>query len=189
MIVIGYYTDSYRDYARTLWDDLKALGLPHDLTRMNDCGTYEANVRMKPHVILSMLHHHKSPVLYVDVDARIRTKPRLLAPKIPEGADVAAHYWHVEGGVEPPQLLGGTLWFAYNTYAVRTLKAWMRRNEERPEETDQANLQAVLEECPAVRVLRLPPTYCWLETAMRPFHPDAQPVVDHMGVSRRRWCR
>lgn len=180
MIIIGFYTNhEYESWGERLKKTVMHRGYPIDLEKMPDHPNYNQNVHQKALLIEAKLRqYYPRPVLYIDVDAEVVGSLQPLEIII---HDFAAYFW------QDTQLLGGTLLFQNNDNTRQLVHRWIKENQFNPEKTDQENLQAVL--AGTLSITKLDPAYCWIESAMRPAHPDTVPVIFHYGISRHRWMK
>ena len=80
LTVVSFWTGSpWREHAVQLTADCRTLGLPFEIGRLPDLGSWVANCAQKPAYIRDMLRELSAPVLWIDADARILQKPALLA--------------------------------------------------------------------------------------------------------------
>ena len=70
-IVASMYTPRYKHYARDLKGDLDRLGIPYEIERYEDTGSYVSNHLLKPAHMQKMLRESGKDILWVDVDSRV----------------------------------------------------------------------------------------------------------------------
>lgn len=179
MLIIAYHTGGgYVAEADQLEATLQTHGLDYEITEWADGGSWAANTSAKPTFLLDAMARHDGPLLYVDVDARIRSVPDMLYALTPEDGDVAAHY------LLDRELLSGTVWLS-NTPACREMvEAWKARCDADPDRWDQKHLQDLLE-TERWRVVRLEPQYAFIFDISRRAYPGVEPVIEQMQASRR----
>lgn len=183
-VYVGYYTPgAYEGEWAGMRESLEALGLEHDFQRVV-VGTWQEVTQRKARVVAEALERHAGrPVVYLDVDAVVLKRPRLL-----DGlrCDVAASVW--PGG----ELLSGTVWWGPGEKAREVVEAWIGLNERYPERLpdgreawDQRTLKLALRSVGGVRFEELPPAYCYMIGLSQRRFPDVDPVILHTRGSLR----
>lgn len=182
MIVCAYYTNPlYGEYTGRLKKSIPS-GLDFHAEEFKDEGSWLANLHLKAKFIRRLLDDYPTErILYLDADSEVVGDISMLST-VKE--DVAAVLWeHVPRS--KPQLLGGTLLFRNTPAALEVLDRWALLSGSRKDRLDQENLEDVIEFMRGrVSVRVLSPEYCWLEKPMRPFLPDASPIIFHFGLGR-----
>lgn len=176
-IYVGYFTEGtpYEDEARQCAESLERFGLDYDFLQVENSGDWCRNCAKKPSIIHSMmLRHDGRPVVYLDVDARMRQHPILLESFAPD-VDVA---YHKKDGQE---LLSGTLYFGPTAHARNLVMAWSEMCLKHPDVWDQKHLQGILDNTNAYRTAELPASYVSIFDAQM----SDDPVIEHMQASRR----
>ena len=128
-VVVSFYTKGtpYEDEARGLIESIERLGdVPYCVVGIDSAGSWEANCSLKPGFILQCLQELQRPVLWVDADARLFTRP-----SIPSAFDFAVHR---HAGWE---FASGTVYFAHNDRAMALLERWVDLSRQRPLIWDQ----------------------------------------------------
>ncbi len=173
---VGYYTKGtgYEEEARQCVESLCAFDLLHDVIDVPNLGSWQANTQYKAVFCRDMVRKYAGrPVVYVDVDARVRRFPDLFDRL---DCDIAVH---LKDGWE---LLGGTIYFGPGAAALRVCEAWIAENRRKPLVWDQKNLHAVLRSMRGeIRIENLPANYAQIFDSMR---AAGEPVIEHMQASR-----
>lgn len=186
-IFVCYFTPSYRAHALGLVESLRAHDLEHAVCEVVDHGSWQRNCQRKPAFLRAMLAAQRRPVVWIDADARVRTRPDVLLD-MPRGVDVAVHNYGLSGGRE--EVLSGTVYLAYSAPALTLLESWQARCVERPHAYDQQCLQDALSGGWGGERMQLPAEYCFIFDVFRaPFyrrnHPEVgEPVIEHLQHSR-----
>lgn len=175
--VIGFYTKGtpYEEEVKGLIGDCESLGIPHHFKGIESLGSWVRNCAQKPKIILEMLSRFpEEDLVYLDVDARIRSYPRLFQ-SIPRDTTIGVHFR------ETKELLSGTIYLRNSPECQRLVQLWLVEQITNPNEWDQKTLQHVLER-EKFRIHQLPPTYCQIFDTMKGPEP---PVIEHFQASRR----
>lgn len=98
-VVVGMYTRTYAEKAARLAESCNRLGLAHCLREIpaihcsiSPKGTAEAVQFTKPRIIMDCLDTLQKPVLYIDADCVIRTRPDI-AHLLDQSIDFAIYNW------------------------------------------------------------------------------------------------
>jgi len=172
-IFIGYYTPHYKGNAQKLESSLVVNKLEYAIYKAACRGSWDANTKIKTEIIEHALKEYKKPVVYVDADAVIRSRPSLF-----ESLD-CDFSCHRKGGAE---VLSGTLYFNTTDKSFELLDIWRRMNHQQPKTWDQRNLKDALDEIKDLNEYALPPAYCQIFDSMK-HHGKA--VIEHFQASRR----
>jgi hypothetical protein len=183
-IVVSYWTNSfYGTYVQEkLVPGLDRFGIEWDIEQAPDLGSWVANVNQRPGFLLRMMEKHKERnLLWIDADAEVLSEP-VKAMYVSEEVGVS---WWKATPEDGPRVYSGTLHLR-NVPAVKALVVlWRDIVRSYPGVFDQEALGAALSlMARAIRVLDLPPEYCWIEPVMRPWRKDAVPVIQHFAVGR-----
>ena len=176
MIAIGYYTPDrvYGTHVELLKKSLIRQDIGFDFKEVQP-GAWLDITALKPQIILAMLHKHKQPVLYLDVDAVVH---KGLADYFTgKTCDLAVYY---KAGTE---LLSGTLYFNYCEATLSLIEQWIQVLEQNPTLWDQKALQQVLETHKA-DVEPLPVSFTYIFDTGKKEHPTITPIVEHLQASR-----
>ena len=187
-IFVTYWTDKYKQHAREWLLSAHELGLRCSIAHLECAGSWQANCQKKPAFLLEMLQQFPAgPVVWVDVDARFRSRPDLLMDW-QDAPNVAYHTYRLTGGRAEP--MSGTIWLDNRTgSAARWLKAWAALCHAQPDVYDQVLMGRTEVECCSID-RDLPAEYCFIFDVFRkPFykhnHPDvAEPIIEHLQASR-----
>lgn len=172
MIVVSYYTPSYRLHVGSLSESLRRLGLKFRFTELPDQGSWIKNVHYKPFFVQQCLQTHRDDALFVDVDSEFRRYPDQSILELESGIAVVSF----EG-----QLLSGTVFAKRDGYSESILELWSQYNLDNPDVIDDVNLQRLYSEHPDMRskIKILNPAYCWIESEMQEKFPYETPIVFH----------
>ncbi|MBX3385409.1 MAG: class I SAM-dependent methyltransferase [Phycisphaeraceae bacterium] len=188
-IIVSFYTTGtpYEREVRGLIESCRALNLPHEITPVNDLGSWERNCAYKARFLSEALHRLRRPILWVDADAVLRAAPSLVdhlsataRAGVRADTDFAIH--RVDGW----EFASGTLFFNNTPLAAELLSRWTRLCESDPAVWDQVHLAHAWEQTVADRPLTtawLPQTYTKIFD--RPAESSLPPVVEHFQASRR----
>lgn len=209
MITVAFYTPtgSYPEEADLLRASLDAVGMEHDIRRVDDLGDWYANTAEKPRFIRRMREEHPGPLLYVDVDAFVHEDCSMYFDQMARGStDFAAHWYAgpakgsdrsqvcgcIKGGqcTKPHRLLSGTLFFGDTDGARRLLDTWIAQNRfwrERGVEDGggQKNLWwTVTRMRDQLNTKRLPGRFTWAFDREWAYPDGEYPVIEHLIASR-----
>lgn len=188
--LVSYFTrgTGYEVEVRKLIASCDKLKIPNAVLPVANRGSWQKNTQLKAEFILDMLDLQApsgQAVVWVDADAVVRQYPALFDAL---ECDLGLSYRdyakfpcgkHRSG----EELLSGTIYLANNEVVRQLVKDWIRQNAAAPGLWEQRNLQAVVERWGnALRVQRLPPTYCKIFDTMRTAGPG---VIEHYQASRR----
>ena len=184
-IFLTFYTNEYENDAMRLVNSLRPYGLTAMAVKKEDQGSWQKNTHLKPVFIKEqMLAHPGSPVVWVDADALIRKRPKLL-DKFWERCDIAAVRWS-HPGKHTPEVLSGTIGFASSEPSFSVVDRWIELCQEQPNKWDQRLLwQAIQDVGGSVMVEWLPPEYCFIYDTFRKTFPGLEPVIEHFQKSRK----
>lgn len=180
-IIVSFYTDDWRypKYAIELKAQCMSLGLDHHIERRPSAGGYIQNCCQKPLFILECLERFQRPVLWLDVDASLESRPAFF-----DGLDCdfaarrmnPAHrtrWWHV-----------GTMFWACTPAALEFVREWVARTGDM---TDESSLDQTFKgrDWP-LRCVDIPPEYFVIQG--RPSRTPPGAVIVHRisrGQSKR----
>lgn len=171
-IIVAYYTDDYKDEAKELINSLKSFGVEYVVENVKCNGSWIRNVNYKPTFIREKIEEWNRPVVYIDVDARVKKYPTLF-----DDIDCDFAYWLCKNG-DYRISASGTLYF--RPEALWFIKQWemMCNQTEMP---DQETLWKLIQKA-EIKTKLLPIEYCqifdWKEQSK-------DPVIVHMQASRR----
>ncbi len=181
-IVISFYTPEYTKLAERMRLSVESFGFKHDITPVQKIdNNWRKTIYWRAEFVKMMLEKHHHDVLWIDSDAVMRQYPALF-DNFP--ADFGAHWASFKWA--PHELLGGTMYFAYNLRTLALVNAWIRANQEHPNETlSQRVLQPVVERFIAegkITAIELPSTYTHIFDFMAGL---GSPVIEHLQASRQ----
>ena len=181
--VVSYYTlnTPYDLEATKLKTSLDLFNIPHVICGVQSRGSWDANTKIKPEIILNALDIFGEGVMYVDADATFHASPEIDL----SGCDWAAHvmdkgFWGQDTTKRTHSLMSGTVYFADNDAARQVLRQWAANNKAHPKEWDQRNLETIWQKG-AFKFKELPFEYCAIDKTMQV--TDA--VIRHHQASRR----
>jgi len=179
--ICSYYTpdNGYPEDAHHLSASLDRLGIPAEIEQVPSVGSWRANCMRRASWLLERLRGSDEAVLWIDVDAVVRSDPRPYLETLTD-CDVAFHF------LNGKELLGGTMLYRPTPNAVLLLERWVGQNVVYPQAfRSQINLARAVESVSGLRVAHLPPEYTFIFDTMRAIYPDAVPVIEHYQASRR----
>lgn len=178
-LFVSFFTANYAAEADGLVESLKRLGIDHHVCEEPDQGSWLRNIHHKASFLRRMRERHpQRPLVWVDSDARVLSKPRLLLGM--KGPDFAAHWFR------PDQMAGGTLFLAATHASYELVRRWQWRIEHHGRDlSDQTSLQVEAEAMPGLNVYRLPPELCFIHDLSAAAYPGVEPVILHGQASRR----
>lgn len=189
LLIVGYYTKHtpYQAEAQKLIASCHKLGLRHDITGVDNLGSWQANTRFKAKFMLDMLIKHPTMrLLYVDVDAVIHKMPNLF---MNYSADIAVRFQ--DFSYRKNECLSGTIYMENNLKTRKLCELWLNENvSEGPNAKtfEQWNLGKIIEKMAVSDGLvskNLPPEYTFIFDSMRKIYPNAVPVIEHFQASRK----
>jgi hypothetical protein len=139
---------------------------------------------MKPSFILKMINETGGPVIWLDVDGKMRSQPLLLEHAY-ENYDMAGWVWNIPPGHTVPYILTGTLWFNDSPVAREVLEGWGELEATATERgSGQPNLWKTVERVKP-RLLRLPHAYTKIKGMT--WRDTVRPVVfEHICASLKK---
>ena len=143
------------------------------------------NCAQKPEIIYDgMQDYWPHPIVWLDADARVRSRPELFRELYWMGMDFAAHVRESRSHRSyDGEMLSGTLWCANSTRCRDLLSAWIERCIDEPGKFDQRHLAEAVMKCDGLKSHRLPESYCAFDLVMKD-HPSTVPVIWHEQASR-----
>lgn len=177
MIVVAYQTaEEYRRHSLAMADSADRVGLSTKIYAKRDLGDWVKNVRMKPTVLREAMEELKEDIIFVDADARFRSYPgELVRPWCEFAAYYSTNY----------DIWSGTIYLKYAPGWERYIDAWLAIQDKYPDKHDDYRLGEGLLAVKRPQIMRLPPSYNWVERTMRARFPGATPVVEHMMIHTR----
>lgn len=183
-IIVSYFTDAY--YMREAFElarSCQLFDLSYVIEEVPDQKSWSGNTGHKPQFLLEK---HKAfpnrPLVWLDADARVRTRPHLFRDMI--GA-VAYH-------IVQKHPLSGTVYLGVNPNREEFLKVWRHQVAINPTKNDQVCMGIALDVISLSKDYpfeHLPASYCWIYDydGIQPTDRltlDNTPVIEHMQASR-----
>jgi hypothetical protein len=174
-IVIGFYTDNYKDSALGFARSCVEHGVPFYLKRIDDQGGWHKNTSYKPMFIRECMDRFNCDVVYVDVDAEFLKFPTLFETISADVAFFKGSVWN-DSRVE---VLSGTMYFKNNDMTFLFVEAWKHLCKTHSEWD-----QVLIEPCITkdLKVEYLPIEYCAIFDSPRVVGKDI--VIRHLQHSR-----
>ena len=175
-IVVGYYTEKYKQDAAEMMASCAAYGVPVYCEYVEDRGSWTLNTSYKPTFLLSCLERFNCDIVYVDVDARFNNFPELFNKLTTDIAYYKGKVW--EYGDE--EILSGTVFLRNNKIVHKFVFNWRNACNNKSWEWDQRLVaESVPEEC---TVDYLPIEYCAIFDS--PMVNGKDIVIRHLQHSR-----
>jgi len=185
-LVISFHTTDagYTAEAAGLVESLDRLGIAFDILPLAHLGPWVRACAYKARFVQMMRKKHQGrSLLWLDADARLMQWPTLMDSLC--GIDFAAHW------LGETELLSSTAYFGVSPATDSLIDQWVELCREQPDVWDQKHLQSVVESMPDLRVMRLPPSYAWIQApdcqqdiSWR-HYGDIEPVIIQRQASRR----
>jgi len=141
-------------------------------------GSWENNTQIKASIILDAMKEFDKPILWIDIDARIRGGLNYFNEL---SCDVCCYY--LKTNWNHHELLSGTIYFGNTKKAKTILEKWIKLNNKNSE-WDQRNLQSVIDNTKCNKTI-LPSDYIVVDKMGR-FQRDINKIVIyHTQASRR----
>lgn len=175
-LIVSYYTiaTAYETLAARLKDSCKSLGLDYHIEALDSRGSWEENTFQKATVCRTAWDRLGRPILWVDADAVIHSRPELLREVV---ADFAVHKWKGD------HFASGTVFFNQTPAADRLLDRWVALCETNEGASDQPHLQRAWENTlEPLHTIWLPRSYCQIFDARLERGQTA--VIEHFQASR-----
>lgn len=182
LIFTAFYTRGtrYEEEAARLVASLNRLGLAHDVTAIEDRGSWTANSRCTAaHVCEALARHPHTPVVQLDADAVVLRRPELFETL---SCDVAAY--RLANG----RLANGTVYFAATEPAREV--AWTYRNlidqghHPHDEQRCLHDAARLVQAGGALKLRDLPASYCCIPDINGVELGEEPPVILHLQASR-----
>lgn len=176
MKFISYYTPNYTEQADRLRNSLNEFQLPYCIEEMPNLGSWDKNTHYKPEFILKHIVSNDA-VVWTDADSVVRENPILFDNL---DCDIAVHRF------KGKELLSGTVYFRNTEPTIRLLMRWIAINQENPKIFDQKNLDQAISEIKDLKVIELPPEYCFIFDLSRDYYGGRKPIIEHFQASREK---
>ena len=195
MKIVAFYTPHYEGQLEAWVETIRPTGIPYFVTCRADAGNWRLNVGMKPVFLLDCLEQFKEPILWIDIDGRVRGD-LALAVEAFDKYDFGAWFipWdqmqpaHRPGGAKTKNdgISSGTMYWNYTPDAIEFLKMWIAA-----EHGQHRYGQIVLGEVwhdfkpAALRTWRMP--QAWFKVFDRPWKVgESGPIIiEHFQASRK----
>lgn len=180
-LYVAYYTKEtgYAQEAEELRATLEQFHLDHEILGVPNLGSWQQNTHYKARFLKEQLNAHPDrPLVYLDVDARVRQYPELFDRL---SCDMAG-YHYLNKVTKRPELLSGTLYFEPTAATKKLIDTWIFANETLPARWEQKNLEIALKKVPEITFYELPAPYVLIFDLMQDLGP---PVIEHLQASRR----
>jgi hypothetical protein len=168
MIVCGWYTPDYRVWADKLFENLDALGLPHDFVEVEKPphGWEQITMLKAGEVLKAMDRHPDKVIVFLDVDCEVRSAERLRELAHISG-DVGFYLrtkWRRGGGVRFGTR-SGTMVFKPTDAARTFVEVWRDLSDTAPAyAVDQDSLTVAMGKVPQCVLSFLDVRYCAVAT-------------------------
>jgi hypothetical protein len=178
-IVVGYYTDKYRQDAIEMAESCSAHGIPVYCEPIEDRGQWVLNCSYKPTFLKRCVERFNIPIVYCDVDARFERFPFLFNML---DCDVSFYKGQVWAHDKTPETLSGTVFINNTPKAKEFVSNWSDNCQRNNLELDQRLIDFSIPE--GCRVVNLPVEYCAIFDS--PMIKGREVVVRHLQHSRQR---
>jgi len=209
MKVVGFYTNgtTYEREAGLLMASLARVGMSYEIAAVDDRGSWDKNVAVKPQFLLSARERIRGPIVYIDVDAFVHEDCSEYFDGLgSQGYDFGAHWFAgpgkghnflencgcVSGGkcTREHRLLSGTLFFGDTDAAFNLLSLWVGYNREAASVGWQAgggqrNLWAIVKsQGRHLKQAYLPGRYCYVFDKAQGYPKGEPRIIEHTIASR-----
>lgn len=138
-----------------LYPCLGVLGIPHFITTIADCGSWEVNASYQPHVIwMAMKTFENENIVWMDSDILINDYP-FLFNDIPTRCDIGVYYlryedhWGIpaEGKETPKPVLKTSVLYFKNSPKMRDfVYEWMTRTAKEQKKSHRTHLAELIDD-------------------------------------------
>ena len=120
--VVSFYTPDwqYPKYAQSLANDCQRLELDFSIEPRPSTNTYVGNCNLKPYFIRDKLQQLKKPILWMDIDGSIITRPEQLLTSSIDNFDMAGN----RSVTDTSRIHVGSIWFNYTDMTMQFVSAW-----------------------------------------------------------------
>jgi hypothetical protein len=178
--LVSFYTPDwkYPEYAQSLADDCTRLGLGFAIESKPSTNTYVGNCNLKPYFIRDKLRELKKPILWMDVDGSIITRPDLLLTGDINSFDMAGN----RSVTDTSRIHVGSIWFNYTDIIMEFVDAWCEAIAARG--IDDSVFNGLWQQfSDKIKFYELPPEYfVILANPMSPI-PDASCIIHRLSNS------
>jgi glycosyltransferase involved in cell wall biosynthesis len=176
IIYVSMFTENtpYEEEVKILKSSLDKFGLPYEIVKLRNQGSWEKNTQMKPSVLKSVMDKYNKDVVWIDADAEILENPELFYKL---NCDMSFH--HLK---EWDEKMTGTMYFKNNLISREVINKWINVNETN-NLPDAQNFQKVMEEQRGLKIVDLPVEYINVQDIQ--FLQCSDPIITHHQASRR----
>lgn len=180
-LIVSFYTPNYRFEHERLWRSLVKFDFDYRIEPIASRGQWIDNVYYRAEFVLAMMEECQRDIVWLDVDAEVLRSPDLFRNFTGDFCAGVFHwppYENHPNGFE--EVLGGTMYFAYNDRVLDLVRLWVRLNTELPrQKRSQIVLQKAIESWSGVWC-HLPDEYVYIPR----FMPNVtNPVIMHHQAS------
>lgn len=120
--VISYYTNDwkYPEFAKQLEKDCHGFGIASYIVEKPSKNSYVGNCQIKPFFIKESLEKFQSPVFWIDADASLMARPKVLFDESMLAYDIAGNH----PANSPDRIHVGSIWFNYTPTTMEFVSAW-----------------------------------------------------------------
>jgi len=124
-IITSFYTSDwkYPEFAKKLSKNCEDLELKYNIVEKKSNNDYLKNCNIKPFFIRETLNKFKSPILWMDVDGSIVSRPDLLFTDEILNYDIAAN----RGRSNLEKIHVGSIWFNYTEITLAFINDWCKK--------------------------------------------------------------
>lgn len=178
---VTFYTPDYEDVVLNLGKSCQKLGIKLKAYAEPDRGSWVLNCGIKPEVIRRAMDEFKTPVVWIDADAVVRSYPQIFDDLYGTKYHFACHFREYNHHRDR-ELLSGTLWFNDNKGGIDLLEKWVRQQKKCKTHWDQQTLAHVVQQGDYC-VKELPASYTQIFDTMA---HNGVPVIEHFQESRKK---
>lgn len=210
MKVVGFYTNgtTYEREAGLLMASLATVGMQYEIAAVDDRGSWDENVAVKPQFLLAARERIRGPILYIDVDAFVHENCSAYFENLAsQKYDFGAHWFAGPGKGHnfardncsclsgkkcnrEHRLLSGTLFFGDTDAAFNLLTLWVGYNREAASVGwkaggGQRNLWAIVKsQGRHLKQADLPGRYCYVFDKAQGYPKSEPKIIEHTIASR-----
>jgi hypothetical protein len=183
-LIVSFATPGpYQQEMSRLAESCRKFDVDIETHTMPEQGLWRYNAAMKPAFLLQRMDDHPArPIVWVDADAQVVSKPVFFDELWENKFDVAAFHKIRKRGVR-----SGTVWLAPHRVTRRLVELWAQLTAENHGKKDHMTLTwAVHRMKDELKIGRLPEGYCHIaRTRSRVLGGDGNPVIIHHQASRQ----
>jgi len=123
-VICSFYTPDwdYPNYAKQLSQDCERLSLPYHILEKQSYNDYRKNCNIKPFFIKESLEKFKRPILWIDVDGSIISRPELILSNNTLEYDIAGN----RTINDVSKIHVGSIWFNYTKSTMSFINDWCK---------------------------------------------------------------